>query len=74
MVEIESSGAQIKLYDGTSGGVTFTAAGSTTTVTGTLAGTFSGPLSGTTVAMSGNITTSGGLIGANTASITTGAA
>jgi hypothetical protein len=74
MVEIESSGAQIKLYDGSSGGVTFTAAGSTTTVTGTLAGTFSGPLSGTTVAMSGNITTSGGLIGANTASVTSGAA
>ena len=74
MVEIESSGAQIKLYDGTSGGVTFTTAGSTTTVTGTLAGTFSGPLSGTTVAMSGNITTSGGSIGANTASPTSGAA
>ena len=56
MVEIESSGAQIKLYDGTSGGVTFTTAATTTTVTGTLAGTFSGPLSGTTVTMSGNIT------------------
>ena len=74
MVEIESSGAQIKLYDGSSGGVTFTTAGSTTTVTGTLTGTFSGPLSGTTVAMSGNITTSSGLIGANTASVTSGAA
>ena len=74
MVEIESSGAQIKLYDGTSGGVTFTTAGSTTTVTGTLAGTFSGPLTGATVAMSGNITTSGGSIGANTASPTSGAA
>ena len=74
MVEIESSGAQIKLYDGTSGGVTFTTAATTTTVTGTLAGTFSGALSGSTVAMSGNITTSAGLIGANTASVTSGAA
>jgi len=73
MVEIESSGAQIKLYDGTSGGVTFTTAASTTTVTGTLAGTFSGALSGTTVAMTGNVTTTAD-IGANTASITTGAA
>ena len=73
MVEIESSGAQIKLYDGTSGGVTFTTAASTTTVTGTLAGTFSGPLSGTTVAMTGDITTTAE-IGANTASITTNSA
>ena len=73
MVEIESSGAQIKLYDGTSGGVTFTTAASTTTVTGTLAGTFSGSLSGATVVMTGDITTTAE-IGANTASITTGAA
>ena len=73
MVEIESSGAQIKLYDGTSGGVTFTTAATTTTVTGTLAGTFSGPLSGSTIAMTGNVTTTAD-IGANTASITTGAA
>jgi hypothetical protein len=73
MVEIESSGAQIKLYDGTSGGVTFTTAATTTTVTGTLAGTFSGSLSGSSIAMSGNVTAEGN-IGANTASPTSGAA
>ena len=73
MVEIESSGAQIKLYDGTSGGVTFTTAGSTTTVTGTLSSTFSGSLTGATVAMTGNVTAQGN-IGANTASPTSGAA
>ena len=37
MVEIESSTAQIKLYDGTSGGVTFTTAAAVTTVSGTIA-------------------------------------
>ena len=73
MVEIESSTAQIKLYDGSSGGVTFTTTGSTTTVTGTLSSTFSGPLSGSTVTMTGDITTTAE-IGANTSSITTGAA
>ena len=73
MVEIESSGAQIKLYDGTSGGVTFTTAATTTTVTGTLSSTFSGALSGSTIAMTGNVTTTAD-IGANTASITTNSA
>ena len=65
MVEIESSGAQIKLYDGTSGGVTFTTSGSTLTLSGTLATSV--------IAGTGNITTTSD-IGANTASITTGAA
>ena len=70
MVEIESSsGAQIKLYDGSSGGVTFTTSGSTLTLAGTLTATsYTGP-----VAASANITTTAD-IGANTASITTGAA
>ena len=69
MVEIESSGAQIKLYDGTSGGVTFTTAGAVLTLAGTLTATsYTGP-----VAASANITTTAD-IGANTASITTGAA
>ena len=69
MVEIESSGAQIKLYDGTSGGVTFTTSGSTLTLAGTLTATsYTGP-----VAASANITTTGN-IGANTASPTTGSA
>ena len=74
MVEIvKSSGAQIKLYDGTSGGGTFTTAGSTTTVSGTIASTFSGSISGATSAMTGNITTTSD-IAANTASPLTGAA
>ena len=69
MVEIESSGAQIKLYDGTSGEVTFTTSGSTLTLAGTLTATsYTGP-----VAASANITTTGN-IGANTASPTTGSA
>ena len=69
MVEIESSTAQIKLYDGTSGGVTFTTAGSVLTLGGTLTATsYTGP-----VAASANITTTGN-IGANTASPTTGSA
>ncbi len=69
MVEIESSGAQIKLYDGTSGGVTFTTSGSTLTLAGTFTATsYTGP-----VAASANITTTAD-IGANTASVTTGAA
>ena len=69
MVEIESSGAQIKLYDGSSGGVTFTTAGSVLTLGGTLTATsYTGP-----VAASANITTTAD-IGANTASITTNSA
>ncbi len=69
MVEIESSGAQIKLYDGSSGGVTFTTSGSTLTLAGTLTATsYTGP-----VAASANITTTAD-IGANTAAITSGAA
>ena len=74
MVEVQSSGAQIKLYDGTSGGVTFTTAAAVTTVSGTIASTFAGSISGATAAMTGNITTTGDAIGANTASITSGAA
>ena len=73
MIEVQSSGAQIKLYDGTSGGVTFTTAGSTTTISGTISSTFAGSISGTTAAMTGNITTSGN-ISANTASPLSGAA
>ena len=45
--------------------------GGTLTITGTTAGTFSGALSGTTVAMTGNITTTAD-IAANTASVLTG--
>ena len=69
MVEIESSGAQIKLYDGTSGGVTFTTAAAVTTISGTVSSAYTG----TTVAVTGNVTTTAD-IGANTASITSGAA
>jgi len=76
-VDISSSGAQLKLYDGTSGGVTFTTSGTTTTVTGSISSTFTGDVTGSiigaTAAMTGNITTTSD-IGANTASITTGAA
>ena len=68
MVDIESSGAQLKLSTG-SGGVTFTTSGSTLTLAGTLTATsYTGP-----VAASANITTTGN-IGANTASPTTGSA
>ena len=68
MVDIESSGAQLKLSTG-SGGVTFTTSGSTLTLAGTLtASSYTGP-----VAASANITTTGN-IGANTASPTTGSA
>ena len=68
MVEIASSGVQLKMGTG-SDGVTFTTSGSTLTLSGTVSSAFSGP----TVAMTGNITTTAD-IGANTASITTGAA
>ena len=69
MVEIESSGAQIKLYDGTSGGVTFTTSGSTLTLAGTLTATsYTGPVASGT----NNIT--GAKIAANTTSITAGSA
>ena len=68
MVDIESSGAQLKLSTG-SGGVTFTTTGTTLTLAGTLTATsYTGP-----VAASANITTTGN-IGANTASPTTGSA
>ena len=69
MVEIESSAAQIKLYDGTSGGVTFTTAGAVTTISGTVSSAYTG----TTVAVTGNVTTTAD-IAANTASPLTGAA
>tara|TARA_B100000902_G_scaffold376077_1_gene406745 strand:+ start:3055 stop:4707 length:1653 start_codon:yes stop_codon:yes gene_type:complete len=68
MVDIVSSGAQLKLSTGSSG-VTFTTSGSTLTLAGTLTATsYTGP-----VAASANITTTGN-IGANTASPTTGSA
>ena len=68
MVDIVSSGAQLKLSTG-SDGVTFTTSGSTLTLAGTLTATsYTGP-----VAASANITTTGN-IGANTASPTTGSA
>ena len=68
MVDVVSSGAQLKLSTG-SGGVTFTTSGSTLTLAGTLTATsYTGP-----VAASANITTTGN-IGANTASPTTGSA
>ena len=64
MVDIASSAAQLKLSTG-SGGVTVTTSGSTLTL--------SGPLATSVIAGTGNITTTSD-IGANTASITTGAA
>ena len=68
MVDIVSSGAQLKLSTG-SDGVTFTTTGTTLTLAGTLTATsYTGP-----VAASANITTTGN-IGANTASPTTGSA
>ena len=68
MVDVVSSGAQLKLSTG-SDGVTFTTTGTTLTLAGTLTATsYTGP-----VAASANITTTGN-IGANTASPTSGAA
>ena len=82
MVDIVSASAQLRLYDGSAGGVTFTTAGTTTTLTGnlTVAGTIRGtinsgsdPVSGAAGTFTGALTTTDN-IGANTASITSGAA
>ena len=68
MVDVVSSGAQLKLSTG-SGGVTFTTTGTTLTLAGTLTATsYTGPVASGT----NNIT--GAKIAANTTSITTGAA
>ena len=68
MVDVVSSGAQLKLSTG-SDGVTFTTTGTTLTLAGTLTATsYTGPVASGT----NNIT--GAKIGANTTSVTSGAA
>ena len=68
MVDVVSSGAQLKLSTG-SGGVTFTTTGTTLTLAGTLTATsYTGPVA------SGTNDITGAKIGANTTSVTSGAA
>jgi len=68
MVDVVSSGAQLKLSTG-SDGVTFTTSGTTLTLAGTLTATsYTGPVA------SGTNDITGAKIGANTTSVTSGAA
>tara|TARA_B100000579_G_scaffold137889_1_gene111967 strand:- start:392 stop:2044 length:1653 start_codon:yes stop_codon:yes gene_type:complete len=68
MVDVVSSGAQLKLSTG-SDGVTFTTSGTTLTLAGTLTATsYTGPVA------SGTNTITGGNMAANVASVTTGSA
>ena len=68
MVDVVSSGAQLKLSTG-SGGVTFTTTGTTLTLAGTLtASSYTGPVA------SGTNTITGGNMAANVASVTAGSA